>query len=120
MRSVDGAVTGFRHRMLITTSDVVPGWKIKKIVGIVRGNSIRARHIGRDIMAGFRNLLGGEIKDYTKMMAESREQALDRMIEQAAQFGANAVITTRFTTSTVMQGAAELLAYGTGVVLEEE
>ena len=84
-------------------------------LGIVRGNSVRARHLGRDIVALFRALVGGEIRDYTKMLAESREQALDRMLEQAIGLGANAVVGMRFTTSTVMAGAAELLAYGTAV-----
>jgi uncharacterized protein YbjQ (UPF0145 family) len=85
----------------------------------VRGNTIRARHIGRDIMALLRNIVGGEVSEYTKLLAESREQALDRMVEQARELGANAVLDARFTTSMVMQGAAELLAYGTAVVVED-
>ena len=104
--------------MIIATTESIPGKKIVKVLGIVKGNTIRARHVGRDIMAGLRNLVGGEITDYTKMMAESREQSLDRMIEEAEKLGANAVIGTRFITSSVMQGAAELLAYGTAVVVE--
>jgi len=104
--------------MIVTTTDVIPGKRIVKTLGLVKGNTIRARHIGRDIMAGFRNIVGGEIIDYTKMMAESREQALDRMQGEAKKLGANAIIGTRFITASVMQGAAELLAYGTAVVVE--
>ena len=87
-------------------------------MGLVKGNTIRARHIGRDIMAGLRNIVGGEIRDYTKMMGESREQALDRMIEDAQRLGANAIVEVRFATSMVMTSAAEILAYGTAVVVE--
>ena len=104
--------------MIIVTTDFVPGKEIKKTLGLVRGNTIRARHIGRDIKAGLKNIVGGEITDYTKMMAESREQALDRMAEEAEQLGANAIINVRFATSMIMQSAAEILAYGTGVVVE--
>ncbi len=104
--------------MIITTSDQVEGKKIVKTIGLVKGSTIRARHIGRDIMAGLRGVVGGEITEYTKMMAESREQSLERMIEDAEQQGANAIIGMRFTTSMVMQNASEILAYGTGVVLE--
>ena len=118
IRSADGAVTGFRHGILIATSDNVEGRTIQTTIGLVRGNSVRARHVGRDIMASFKNLVGGEIGDYTKLLAESREQALDRMCDQAAQMGANAVVGLRFSTSMVMGGAAELLAYGTAVRLE--
>jgi len=118
IRSVDGAVTGFRTAIPCATTDELPGQVIVKTLGVVRGNSVRARHLGRDISAVFRNLVGGEIRDYTKMLAESREQALDRMIEQALALGANAVVGMRFTTSTVMAGAAELLAYGTAVTVE--
>ncbi len=106
--------------MIITTSDHVEGKKIVKTVGLVLGNTIRARHVGRDIMAQLRGLVGGEIVEYTKMMAESREQALQRMREDAESKGANAVLGLRFTTSMVMQNASEILAYGTGVVLEED
>ncbi|MBN1164129.1 MAG: YbjQ family protein [Candidatus Krumholzibacteriota bacterium] len=106
--------------MLIVTSDEIPRKKIVKVVGLVRGNTIRARNIGRDIMAAMRNIAGGEIVEYTKMIAESREQALDRMISDAESVGANAVVGFRFTTSSMMDGAAELLAYGTGVVVEDE
>ena len=106
--------------MILATTDSLPGKRITKVLGLVKGNTIRARHIGRDVMAGLRNLVGGEIVDYTKMLAESREQALDRMIAQAAELGANAVVGIRFVTSYVMGGAAELLAYGTAVVIQEE
>lgn len=106
--------------MLLVTSDTIPGRRIVKILGLVRGNSIRARHIGRDIMASLRNLAGGEIVEYTKMMAESREQAIDRMIDEAASRGADAIVTVRFTTASMMDNAAELLAYGTAVVTEDE
>ncbi|MCK4657333.1 MAG: YbjQ family protein [candidate division Zixibacteria bacterium] len=104
--------------MILVTSDEIPDKRIIKNLGLVRGNTIRARHLGRDIMAMLRGIVGGEVKDYTKMIAESREQALDRMVAEAEQLGANAVITIRFTTSTLMQGAAELLVYGTAVVVE--
>lgn len=104
--------------MIIVTTESISGKKIGKVLGIVKGNTIRARHIGRDIVAGLRNIVGGEITEYTKMMAESREQSLDRMLEEAKKLGANAIIGTRFTTSSVMQGAAELLVYGTAVVVE--
>ena len=104
--------------MIITTSDQVEGKKIVKTIGMVKGNTIRARHVGRDIMAGLRGVVGGEITEYTKMMAESREQAIQRMIEDAENQGANAIIGMRFTTSMVMQNASEILAYGTGVVIE--
>ena len=103
--------------MIITTSDQIQGKKITKTIGLVRGSTIRARHIGKDIMAGLRGIVGGEITEYTKMMAEAREEAIERMVEQAEQMGANAIIGARFTTSMVMQSAAEILAYGTGVVL---
>jgi uncharacterized protein YbjQ (UPF0145 family) len=104
--------------MILVTTDFVPGKEIKKSLGLVRGNTIRARHIGRDIKAGLKNIVGGEITDYTKMMAESREQALDRMTEEAEGLGANAIINIRFATSMIMQSAAEILAYGTAVVVE--
>ena len=104
--------------MIIVTSEQVEGRKIAKTIGLVKGNTIRARHLGRDIMAGLRGIVGGEITEYTKMMAESREQAIQRMVEDAERQGANAVMSLRFTTSMVMQNASEILAYGTGVVLE--
>ena len=105
--------------MIVVTTDAIPGKTIVKTLGLVRSNTIRARHIGKDIMAGFKNLVGGEVSDYTKMMAESREQALDRLIEDAQSLGANAVVGLRLTTTSVMQGAAEILAYGTAVVIED-
>jgi len=104
--------------MILVTTDHVPGRKTIKNLGLVRGNTIRARHIGRDIIAALRNLVGGEIRDYTKMMAESREQSLDRMIEEAEGLGANAIVSIRITTSMIMQNASEILAYGTAVVVE--
>ena len=104
--------------MIISTMDHIEGKKIVRHIGLVKGNTIRARHVGRDIMAGLRNIVGGEIGDYTKMMAESREQALDRMIEDAQNQGANAILQVRFATSMVMQSASEMLAYGTAVVVE--
>jgi uncharacterized protein YbjQ (UPF0145 family) len=104
--------------MIMVTTDFIPGKKITKTLGLVRGNTIRARHIGKDIKAALRNIVGGEITDYTKMMAESREQALDRMVEEAESLGANAIINVRFSTSMIMQNAAEILSYGTGVVVE--
>jgi uncharacterized protein YbjQ (UPF0145 family) len=104
--------------MILVTTPEVPGKRIVKVIGLVRGNTIRARHIGHDFMAGLRNIVGGEITDYTKMLAEAREQALDRMKEDASRAGANAVVAMRFSTSAVMGGAAELVAYGTAVVTE--
>jgi len=104
--------------MIITTSEQIEGKKIVKTIGMVKGNTIRARHLGRDIMAGLRAVVGGEITEYTKMMAESREQAIQRMVEDAEKQGANAVVSLRFTTSMIMQNASEILVYGTGVVLE--
>ncbi len=104
--------------MIIVTTDNIPGKTIAKTLGMAKGNTIRARNIGRDISAFLKNIVGGEIRDYTKMMAESREQALDRMIEDARSMGANAIINVRFSTSMIMQSASEILAYGTAVVLE--
>ena len=106
--------------MIMATSDHVAGREISRTLGLARGNSIRSRHLGHDIMAVFRNMVGGEIPEYTKMLAEAREQALDRMVEEAEALGANAVLEIRFTTSMLMGGAAELLAYGTAVVLADE
>ncbi len=104
--------------MLLSTTETIPGKKIVKHIGLVRGNTIRARHIGKDILAILRNIVGGEISDYTKLMAESREQSIDRMVEEARKQGANAVIAIRFSTSEVMSSAAEILVYGTAVVVE--
>jgi uncharacterized protein YbjQ (UPF0145 family) len=104
--------------MIITTSDRVEGRAIARTVGLVKGNTIRARHVGRDIRAGLKSLVGGEITDYTKMMSEAREQAIQRMVEDAEKKGANAIVSMRLATSMIMQNASEVLAYGTGVVLE--
>ena len=104
--------------MLLTTTDEVTGYQIVRVLGLVRGNTVRVRNFGVDIMAGLKSLIGGEISDYTKMLAESREQSLDRMRAEALQLGANAILAVRFTTSTVMQGAAEILVYGTAVVVQ--
>lgn len=104
--------------MLVTTQDEFADKQIAETLGMVKGNTIRARHIGKDIMAGLRTLVGGEITEYTKMLAESREQALDRMIKEAENMGADGIVCLRFTTSAVMQGSAELLAYGTAVKLK--
>ena len=104
--------------MIITTSAQIEGKTITKTVGLVKGSTIRARHLGKDIMAGLRGMVGGEITEYTKMMAEAREQAIQRMVEDAEKQGANAIVSMIFTTSMVMQSASEILAYGTGVVLE--
>ena len=104
--------------MLLSTTDTIHGKKIVKHLGLVRGNTIRARHSGKDILAGFKNFVGGEISGYTKLMAESREQSLDRMVAEATELGANAIIEVRFATSQVMQMAAEILVYGTAVVVE--
>ena len=104
--------------MIITTSDRVEGKSIVRTIGLVRGNTIRARHVGRDVKAMLKSVVGGEITDYTYMMTEAREQAIQRMVEDAEKKGANAVVGMRFSTSMIMQNAAEVLAYGTGVVLE--
>ena len=106
--------------MILTTTETIEGKKIIRTLGLARGNTIRARHIGHDIMAQLRNIVGGEITNYTKLLAESREQSLDRMVADAQRLGANAVVGVRFATSVLMGGAAELLAYGTAVVLEDE
>ncbi len=103
--------------MIVTTTETIPGKEIKEVVGICRGSTVRARNFGRDILAGFKNLVGGEIDGYTKLQAESREQALQRMVQDAEKLGADAVVNIRFTTSTIMQGASEILAYGTAVKL---
>ncbi len=113
-----GAMAGRGNSMLLATTDEIPGYRITQALGLVRGNTVRVRNVGVDILAAFKNLVGGEIGDYTKMLAESREQSLDRMRHQALQLGANAIVTVRFTTSTVMQGAAEILVYGTAVIVE--
>jgi uncharacterized protein YbjQ (UPF0145 family) len=101
--------------MLITTTETVPGKEITEILGVCRGSTVRARNVGRDIFAGLKNLVGGEIEEYTKLQANSREQALERMIADAERLGANAIVNVRFMTSTIVQGASEILAYGTAV-----
>jgi uncharacterized protein YbjQ (UPF0145 family) len=106
--------------MLISTQDHLADYDILETFGVVRGNTIRARHVGNDIMASLRSIVGGEITEYTKMLAESREQALDRMVARANELGANAVVGVKFTTSAVMQGAAELLVYGTAVKVQKK
>ncbi len=106
--------------MIITTSEGIAGKKVVKTLGMVRGNTIRARHLGTDILAALKNMVGGEISEYTKLMAESREQAIDRMTEDAQRLGANGIICVHFSTSMVMSAAAELLAYGTAVITEDE
>jgi uncharacterized protein YbjQ (UPF0145 family) len=105
--------------IMVTTSPQIAGKKVVRTIGLVRGNTIRARHLGRDIMAGLRNLVGGEVTEYGKLLAESREQALDRMLAQADELGATAVIGLQFQTSVVMEGAAEMMAFGTAVVVED-
>jgi uncharacterized protein YbjQ (UPF0145 family) len=104
--------------ILISTTDTIPGKTITKNLGIVRGNTIRARHIGRDVMAGFKNIVGGEIKSYTELMTVARDEALNRMINEAIDLKADAIVGVRFMTAQVMQGAAEILAYGTAVKLK--
>ncbi len=107
-------------RMIIATDPEIRGNRIVRTLGLVRGNTIRARHIGKDILAFFRNLVGGEVREYGKLLAESREQALDRMIAEAEELGATAITGVRFATSMIMSGAAEMLAYGTAVIIEDE
>ena len=106
-------------RMIVVTSPDIAGKKVVRTLGLVRGNTIRARHLGKDILAVFRNMVGGEIHEYGKLLAEAREQALDRMVDEAEQLGANAIISVRFATSVVMGGAAEMLAFGTAVLVED-
>ena len=114
-------LTSYRvPELLITTTDTVPGQRVERVIGMVRGNTIRARHMGHDILAALKSIVGGEISEYTKMMAESREQALDRMKMEAVARGANAIIGLRITTSMILQGTSEILAYGTAVVLSED
>lgn len=103
--------------MIITTTETVPNREIVEILGIARGSTVRARNIGRDIFAGLKNIVGGEIDEYTKLQAQSREQALERMEQDAKRLGADAIVNVRLTTSMVMQGASEIMAYGTAVKL---
>ena len=105
--------------MILTTTDMIPNREISAILGIARGSTVRARNVGQDIFAGLKHLIGGEISEYTKLQAESREQSIQRMIEDASSLGADAIINVRFTTSMVMQGAAEILAYGTAVKIKK-
>ena len=104
--------------MIITTSDQVEGKTIARTIGLVRGNTIQARHVGKDLRAGLKSIVGGEITDYTEMMASAREEAIQRMVEDAKSQGANAIVGMRLATSMIMQNASEVLAYGTAVVLE--
>ena len=105
--------------MLMTNTETIPGMRVTRYLGLVQGNTIRARHVGRDIMAGFKAMVGGEIKSYTELLQQARAEATERMVAQAQQLGANAIVNVRYTTSSVMQGAAELYAYGTAVTVEQ-
>lgn len=104
--------------MVIVNTETIPGYTIREVKGLVQGNTIRAKHMGRDIAASFKNIVGGELKGYTELLTEARRQAIERMIAQAQQLEANAIVNVRFSTSAVTQGAAELYAYGTAVVIE--
>ena len=104
--------------MIITNIEIVPGKNIVEHYGIVQGSTIRAKHVGRDFMAGLKNIFGGELKGYTELLRESRQEAVQRMIEQASHMGANAIINVRFSTSSIAQGAAEILTYGTAVKVD--
>ena len=106
--------------MIVVNTEFIPDKKIKEIKGLVQGNTVRAKHVGRDIIAGLKNIVGGELKAYTELLVESRQEALERMLAQAEKLGANAVINVRFATSSITSGAAELYVYGTAVVLEDE
>jgi uncharacterized protein YbjQ (UPF0145 family) len=104
--------------MLLSNLEIVPGKRVVKHLGLVQGSTVRAKHVGKDLLAGFKNIVGGELKAYTELLQESREEATARMVKQAEAVGANAVLNVRFATSSITQGAAELFAYGTAVVLE--
>jgi uncharacterized protein YbjQ (UPF0145 family) len=104
--------------MLIVNTETIPGYNVVRVLGLVQGNTIRAKHAGKDIMAGLKNLVGGELKGYTELLTESRREAMSRMIAQANELGANCVLNVRFSTSSITQGAAELYAYGTAVVVQ--
>ena len=104
--------------MIVVNTETIPGMRIVEVRGLVQGNTVRAKHVGRDIAAGLKNLVGGELKGYTELLTESRRQALERMLGQAQQLGANAVVNVRFSTSAVTAGAAEMYSYGTAVVVE--
>jgi uncharacterized protein YbjQ (UPF0145 family) len=104
--------------MLIVNTETIPGYNVVRVLGLVQGNTIRAKHAGKDIMAGLKNLVGGELKGYTELLTESRREAMGRMIAQANELGANCVLNVRFSTSSITQGAAELYAYGTAVIVQ--
>lgn len=104
--------------MIISNTESIPGRRIVEFYGVVTGNTVRAKHVGRDIMAGLKNIVGGELKGYTELLQDSRKEATDRMVEQAQSMGANAVVNVRFATSSISQGAAELFAYGTAVKVQ--
>jgi len=106
--------------MIAVTSSAIQGKRIVQTLGLVKGNTVRCRHLGKDVLAVLRNMVGGEIEEYTKMLAESREQSLDRMAEEAKRLGANAIVDVRFGTSNITQGAAELMVYGTAVVVQDQ
>ena len=106
--------------MILVNTETIPGMRIVQVKGIVQGNTVRAKHVGRDIAASFKNIVGGELKGYTELLIESRRQAMERMIAQAQQLGANAVVNVRFATSSITAGAAELYVYGTAVVLADQ
>lgn len=108
------------EEVIVTTLDYIPGYRVRRVLGIVSGSVVRARNIGRDIIAALRNIAGGEIVEYTELLARSRDEALKRMVEKAKSMGANGVIGVRLATSNIMSGAAEVVAYGTAVVLEKE
>jgi len=108
------------EEFIISTTENVPGYRVVKVLGVARGATVRAKHLGKDILAGLRNIAGGEVKEYTEMLAEAREVALERMIQDAKKRGANGIIGVRFMTSAVASGAAEIFAYGTAVILEKE
>jgi uncharacterized protein YbjQ (UPF0145 family) len=109
----------FDTKIIVVTSPTVPGKTIIRTLGLVSGNTVRARHVGKDIRAGLRNIVGGEINEYAKLLAESREQAIDRMVAQAERLNANAVVSMQFSTSVIMGGAAEMMAYGTAVIVDD-
>lgn len=121
MNVYDGKMSSFRDLntggIVITNVETIPGRQILEVYGLVQGSTIRAKHVGRDMMAGLKNIFGGELKGYTELLQESRNQSIMRMVEQARELGANAIVNVRFTTSSVAQGAAEILAYGTAVRL---
>jgi uncharacterized protein YbjQ (UPF0145 family) len=106
--------------LILSTTDAIAGYRVTQVLGLVQGSSVRARHIGKDLTAFFKNLTGGEIREYTKLLAEAREQCLDRMREEAAQLGANAIVGLRFSSTDISEGASELLVYGTAAVIERE